>query len=257
MDWRQVSRARGLGKWGLVLLGITVASVALWGFSTRVQGAEQTASTYQGTAATAAKAAYDTAVEKLNLLRSKPLPAELADAQSKADAAKASYDSALAKLEQTKKGATAQDLQQAEGSVAAAEAGLASAEARLKQIKDGPTEEELKVIESTVTQAQQQYNLAASPYTKHDLAMAKAGVAQAQAVVDLAELALKESAVVSPVDGVVAEKFQSVGSLVSPQTPIVSLVSAGVELVLGVEEGQIGQVREGQKVEVSAAAYPG
>ncbi len=120
MDWRQVSRARGLGKWGLVLLGITVASVALWGFSTRVQGAEQTASTYQGTAATAAKAAYDTAVEKLNLLRSKPLPAELADAQSKADAAKASYDSALAKLEQTKKGATAQDLQQAEGSVAAA-----------------------------------------------------------------------------------------------------------------------------------------
>ncbi len=62
---------------------------------------------------------------------------------------------------------------------------------------------------------------------------------------------------VSPVDGVVAEKFQSVGNLVSPQTPIVSVISGEVELVLGVEEGQIGQAREGQKVEIATAAYPG
>ncbi len=207
-------------------------------------------------AATAAKASYDAAVEKLNLLKSKPLPVELTDAQGKMEAARANYDSAKAKLEQMKKGATVQDLQQAEGAVAAAQATLASAESRLKQVKDGPTEEDLKVVEASVTQAQQQYYLAARPYTKHDLAMAEAGVAQARAAVDLVELALKESVVVSPVDGVVAERLQSVGSLVSPQTPIVSLVSSGVELVLGVDEGQIGQVREEQKAEITTTAYP-
>ncbi len=207
--------------------------------------------------ADAAKANYDAAVEKLNLLKSKPLPSEVADAESKMEQARAQYDSAQAKLDQMKKGATVQDLQQAEGAVAAAQAALDSAEARLKQVKDGPTEEDLKVAESSVIQAQQQYKLTANPYTSHDLDMAKAGVAQAQAVVDLAQLSLKESVVTSPVDGVVAEKLQSVGSLASPQTPIVSLVSDGVELVLGVEEGQIGQVREGQKVEVTTAAYPG
>ncbi|MGE5620543.1 MAG: efflux RND transporter periplasmic adaptor subunit [Sphingomonadaceae bacterium] len=204
----------------------------------------------------AAQSAYNAALEKLNLLKSKPLPVELRDAESRAEAAKAAYESAAAKLEQMKKGPAAQDLQQAEGAVAAAEAALASAEARLKQLQDGPTAEDLTVAEGALTQAQQQYSLAANPYTKHDLEMARAQVAQAQAAVDLAELALKESVVTSPVDGVVAERFQTAGNLVSPQTPIVSVVSEGVELLLGVEEDRIGQLREGQKAEITVGAYP-
>ncbi len=172
------------------------------------------------------------------------------------EAARASYDSAAARLEQVKKGPTAQDLQQAEGAVSAAQAALAGAESRLKQLQGGATEEEIKVVESSVTQAQQQLQLAANPYTRHDLEMSKAGVQQSQAAVDLAELALRESVIVSHVDGVVAEKLQSVGALVSPQTPIVSVISSDVELVLGVEEEQIGRVREGQKVEVTTSAYP-
>lgn len=205
----------------------------------------------------AAQSAYNAAQEKLNLLKSKPLPAELRDAESKAEAAKAAYESAAAKLEQMKKGVTAQDLRQAEGAVAAAEATLASAEARLKQLQEGPAVEDLTVVESSVTQAQQQYRMAANPYTKHDLEIARAQAAQAQAAVDLAELALKESVVTSPVDGVVAERFQTAGNLVSPQTPIASVVSEGVELLLGVEEDRAGQVRDGQKAEVSVGAYSG
>ena len=96
-----------------------------------------------------------------------------------------------------------------------------------------------------------------SPFTKFDMSIADASVQQAQAAVDLAELALAESVVVSPLDGVVVERFQSVGALIGPQNPIVSVISGEVEMVLGVEESQIGQVREGEKAEIAVAAYPG
>jgi RND family efflux transporter MFP subunit len=38
---------------------------------------------------------------------------------------------------------------------------------------------------------------------------------------------------------------------------MVTIVSSEVELSLGVEEAQVGQVSEGQKAEITVAAYPG
>jgi len=218
-------------------------------------GATSTSQAVKGSEA--AQSALDAAVARLNLLKSKPLPAELQAAESALATAKANYDAAAARLEQMKRGPTAQDIQQAEAVVQATEATLAGAEARLKQLQDGPTAEELRVAESAVVQARQQYSLAANPYTQNDLDQVKAMVDQAQAALEMAELALKESVVVSPIDGVVAEKLQSEGALVSPATPIVSVVAGEVELTLGVEESQIGQVQEGQKAEISVVAYPG
>ncbi len=218
-------------------------------------GATSTSQAVKGSEA--AQATLDAAVSRLNYIKSRPTPLELQDAQGKLDTAKSGFEAAKSRLEQLQRGATSEEMKQAEGAVSAAEATLASAEARLKQLQNGPTAEDLKVAESGVTQAEQAYGLTVSPYTKNDVDMAKASVAQAQATVDLAEIALKESLVVSPVDGVVAERLQSVGNLVSPQTPIVSLISSDVELTLGVEEGQVGQLRVGQKAGIEVAAYPG
>lgn len=203
-----------------------------------------------GRNADAALANYNAAVEKLNLLKSYPLPADLQAAQSAFDAAKAAYEQWSNAVDEMKRGPKPEDIQQAE-------AALAKAEARLKQLKGGPTEEDLKAIDAAVEQAQQAYNLALRPYTQHDIEMARAGVTQAQAALEMAEIALAEAKVVSPVDGVVADRLQSEGALVSPQTPIVNVISDDVELVLGVEESQIGQVQMGQKAEITVAAYPG
>lgn len=226
--------------------------------------------------AAAAEAAYQAAVEKLKQMQSWPLPADLAAAQSAYDAAKAAYQAAWHRVDQMKRGPTKEDIQRAEANVAAAEA-------RLKQLKDGPTEEDIKVVDATVARAeqalemakrparaeeiaqaqsavvvaQQQYELARNPFTEHDMELARASVQQAQAALEMAEIALAEAQVVSPIDGVVAERFLSAGALVSPQTPIVSVISSEVELVLGVEESQIGQISEGQKAEITVAAYPG
>ncbi len=219
---------------------------------------------------------YEAAVKKLELLKSYPLPADLQAAQSAYDAAKASYEAAWHRVDQMKRGPTKEDIQQAE-------ANLASAEATLKRLKDGPTEEDIKIAESGVARAEQalamakqpfraeeiaqaqsavvaaeqQYELAKKPFTEHDLELARAGVEQAEAGVEMAEIALAETKVVSPIDGVVSERYLSSGALVSPQTPIVSVVSGEVELVLGVEESQIGKVKEGQRAEIVVAAYPG
>jgi RND family efflux transporter MFP subunit len=205
----------------------------------------------------AAQSQLDAAVAALNLLKSRPLPTELQDAETKLRTAKTGYDRAAARLEQLQRGATVQDQQQAQAAVDGAQAALAGAEARLKQLKDGATEEDVKAAEAAVTQAEQAYQLALNPYTGNDLAMSSAGVQQAQAAVDLAEIGLSEAVIVSPVDGVVSEKLQSVGALVSPATPIVTIISGDVEMVLGVEEAQIGKVTEGQKAEITVAAYPG
>jgi len=205
----------------------------------------------------AAQAAYDSAVQRLNQLQAGPLAADLQAAQSAYDSAKASSDSAIAKLNQMKAGPTPQDIQQAQAAVDSAVAALAGAEARLKQLQAGPTPEDVAAAEAAVRQAEQAYRLARAPFTKGDLDQARAGVDQAQAALELAEIALSESLVLSPVDGVVADRLQSVGALVGPQTPIVSLVSDEVELTLSVEEAKVGQLREGQRAEISATAFPG
>ncbi|HEX2924362.1 MAG TPA: efflux RND transporter periplasmic adaptor subunit [Chloroflexota bacterium] len=205
----------------------------------------------------AAQTALDAAVAALNQLKAGPTAALLQDAETKLRTAKTGYDRASARLEQLQRGATVQDQQQAQAAVDGAQAALAGAEARLKQLKDGPTEEDIKSVEAAVTQAEQAYQLSLNPYTGNDLAMSDAGVQQAQAAVELAEIGLAEAVIVAPVDGVVSEKLQSVGALVNPATPIVTLISGNVEMVLGVEEAQIGSVTEGQKAEISVAAYPG
>lgn len=209
-----------------------------------------------GEAVQAAQAAYDSALERLNQLKSGPLPADLQAAQSGYDAARAAFESATTALDQVKKGATREELQQAEAGVAAAQAQVASAEAALKQVTDGATDEELRTVEASVTQASQAYQLAQRPYTGSDLAMARASVLQAEAALKMAHLGLSEAQIVSPVDGVVSERQVSLGQLVGPSSPVVSIVSQEVELALGVEESQIGQVAEGQKVEVKVASYP-
>jgi HlyD family secretion protein len=230
----------------------------------------------------AAQVAHDAALERLNLLRSMPLPADLQAAQSAADAARGNLMAAEFRVDQMKRGATPEELSQAQAAVTSAQAGLSSAEARLRQIREGATAEELRQVDAAVTQArealalaekpftdrdiaqarnaltiaEQQYSLAADPYTRHDLELAHASVLQAEAALEMAAVALSESVVRSPMDGLVSERAASVGSLVGPTTPLVTVISAEVELTLGMEESQLGSVREGMHAEIRVAAYP-
>jgi membrane fusion protein (multidrug efflux system) len=110
--------------------------------------------------------------------------------------------------------------------------------------------------EQAVAQARSTLDGRRNPYTREDLQAAVATVDQARATLELAELSIRDTTVLAPVDGIVAERLTSAGALVTPATPLLSLVPPTMELQVNVEESQLGKVAEGQSVILQVAAYP-
>lgn len=235
-----------------------------------------------------AEAALAAAKAKLAQLEDGPRPETVAQAE-------ANLRAAQAKLAQLKAGPTPEQLEQAEIAVrvaknqlyavqAQADAYLGSkavafgqlvftkemkeaqagtayeqvklAEARLAELKAGPTPEQLAQAQAAVDAAQAALDLAKNPFSKYDLDAARAAVAQAQANVDTAKAQLAETNIIAPIDGIVTEKFLSVGALAAPQVPILNIISSELEVVLSVEEARAGQIKVGQPVSLTVAAYP-
>lgn len=157
---------------------------------------------------------------------------------------------AEARLAELKAGPTPEQLAQAQAAVD-------QARATLELARNPFTSHEFKQAENAVIAAEQQVVLAESPYTSADLDVARAPIAQAQANADLVKTQLADTAIVAPIDGIVAERLLSVGALASPQIPVLTVVSSDLEIALPVEETRAGQVAPGLPVSVSVAAYPG
>jgi membrane fusion protein (multidrug efflux system) len=107
-----------------------------------------------------------------------------------------------------------------------------------------------------VAQAEAQLRSRQNPYTDQDLQAARAGVDQAQAALELAQLGVRETQVIAPVDGVVLERQASPGALVGPTSPIVTLIPPSLEVAINVDEAQLGSVIQGQSVSLQVPAYP-
>src|SRR5438477_3415046 len=86
---------------------------------------------------------------------------------------------------------------------------------------------------------------------------AQAGVDQAQAALELAQLGVRETEIVAPVDGIVFDRQVSPGALVGPTSPIVVLIPPALEVAINVDEAQLGSVSQGQSVALQVPAYPG
>jgi membrane fusion protein (multidrug efflux system) len=84
-----------------------------------------------------------------------------------------------------------------------------------------------------------------------------AGVAQAQAAHDLAEIDLNNTVVRAPVDGVVGNRQVRVGRLVAAGAPLLDLVPVGdVWVVANFKETQIENIQPGEHARVVIDAYP-
>lgn len=107
--------------------------------------------------------------------------------------------------------------------------------------------------------AQAELNLALSlqPFREIDFEIAKAGIDQAKIGVELAQLALDETTIEAPFDGLIADLFIAEGSTVSPQTPIARYLSQEMEVEINVEESRIGQVQPGQFAAIRVPSFPG
>ncbi len=173
----------------------------------------------------------------------------LTRAQEDLKAAQATYDQLVA-------GAQPEDLQQAEAAVTASEQDLQLAlNPNITDQDLAAQQAQVEQLSHAVQQAQFQLQKARSPYTAQDLQAAQAGVDQAQAQLDLATLGVRETTITAPVGGVIADRQISPGALVGATTPVVTLVPPELELVVNVDEAQLGQVAEGQQVSLQVPAY--
>ena len=120
-----------------------------------------------------------------------------------------------------------------------------------------PSDSQLAPLMLNLAQAELNLSLTVEPFREVDFATARAGIQQAEAALELANLQLAETTIKAPFDGVIAELNITEGSRVSQQTPIALLISTELEALANVEESRISQISTGQNASLQVGAYPG
>ncbi len=202
-----------------------------------------------------------------------PSPADLAAAQAAVDQAQTNLD----KL----KNVTPFDIENAEeavkqaqanldkirnpdpATVAQLQAALDSAQAALEKTKN-PSQFDVDAAQAAVAQAQANLDKVKNPYTDQDRQAAQAAVAQAQAALEQQQAALaiqqanlNDSFITAPFDGVISDRQVSQGAIVTTNTPIMTLISKQVEIVLNVEEANIAKFQQNAPATFTVTAFPG
>ena len=142
---------------------------------------------------------------------------------------------------------------------------LAEAEAGLEQARLGVLAGDTSVAASRagVRVARAQLDEASADRTRVEVARAAIVLGQARAeraaaALRLAELNRSYATIKAPARGVVSQRTAELGKLVSPERPLLTLVSAeDAWVVAAFKEDQIGRMRPGQSAEVVVDAYPG
>jgi HlyD family secretion protein len=89
-----------------------------------------------------------------------------------------------------------------------------------------------------------------------ELKQAKAKLNQSLASADLIKKNINDSYIVSPLNGIVVKKYFEVGESVSPMSSLVKISDlTNVELYIYVTEIELGNIKLGQKAEVSVDAF--
>ena len=175
-----------------------------------------------------------------------------------AGAAKASAKTLLADKERElarqkglieRQATTQQNYDQAETAFAQAQAALRQAEAEEKS-----KEAEVRSSEAAIQQAQ-----ASLEKARAGLAQAEAAFQQAQAALEQAEVNYSETKLYAPMDGVVSKKYVDPGAMVSPTTPIVTIVSMEeVKVLLSVPVNYLPMIVPGKtQARMRTVSLPG
>jgi HlyD family secretion protein len=119
---------------------------------------------------------------------------------------------------------------------------------------------------ASLAEAQEQLRELENGSRPEDIEQAQAQVAAAKAKVDLAQTDLNDTAIYAPFNGIISQKYATVGAVVTPNvsasttssatsSSILSIAS-GLEVKVNVSEATIAQIKPHQTVEIVADAYP-
>src|SRR5205085_4073816 len=94
--------------------------------------------------------------------------------------------------------------------------------------------------------------------TQQQLDQAKLAVENAQARVGQARIRVGDANVRSSINGVVNKRYIEPGAYVSPGTKLFELVDVSkLKLAVAVNENQVAQLKQGDRVQVQASVFPG
>jgi HlyD family secretion protein len=149
--------------------------------------------------------------------------------------------------------------------IAQRQAAVTEAQQALRQSQLGSRTEDVTSLQAQVDQARAAYEQNKNGSRVEDIAQLTAAVAVAQAQVDSARSQLNDSLVVAPFAGLITQRYASIGAFVTPTTSASTSTSAtstsivalakDLEVKAKVPEVDIGKIKSGQKVEVTADAF--
>ncbi len=132
------------------------------------------------------------------------------------------------------------------------------AEEQYKLVKEGPRKEQIEQARAAWLQAQERFLLVKKGPRRETIEQARARLQQAKEGLAVAGTRLGYATLASPLTGVVLSKNVEPGEFVAAGTPIVTVGDLeNVWLRAYINETDLGRVKVGQRVRVSADTYPG
>ncbi len=218
-----------------------------------------------------ARARLAQAKAELDEARAGTRPEEIAQAKAQVDVAKSRVNLTSSRVQRNrdlyKQGAIAQDtLDEVLADDNSAKASLREAQRRLAQLQNGSRSEEIARRQAAFAEAQQALRQLENGTRPEQIAQREAAVAAAAGQLEAVQVQLADTIIRAPFSGVVTQKYATEGAFVTPTTSASSTASAtsssivaiarGIEIIAQVPEVDIGQIKQGQQVEIMADAYP-
>ncbi|MDY6786147.1 MAG: efflux RND transporter periplasmic adaptor subunit [Cyanobacteriota bacterium] len=222
-----------------------------------------------------AQARYAQAVARFEETQRR-LPAQANQALQQVNAARVRFALAESRAKRNefllKNGAISQDrLDEVAAELYSARAALGEAEQRLREAQTTDTPE----LQQRVAEVQQLEAAAAETKValeqleksaQQEIAQLEAAAGAAQAQLQQVQIEYQKTGIRAPFTGIVTQKYANPGAFVTPTTSASSTASAtsssiialaqGLEIVAKVPEVDVGQLKPGQPVEITADAYP-
>ncbi|NEQ69451.1 MAG: efflux RND transporter periplasmic adaptor subunit [Symploca sp. SIO2D2] len=175
--------------------------------------------------------------------------AQVNDAQSRLELAKGRNDMYQSLVNN---GAVSQDqFNQAASEYRSAQANLSAAEQRLSQAKNTNNPEEAQLAAS-VREAEEQLKQLRAGSRQEVIDQAKARLASAKGQVQSVMARLKNTRVLAPVSGKIADKLTNVGDVISGSQELFIITEQGrLELLLEVRDFELPQISTGQSVKIT------
>ena len=200
---------------------------------------------------------------RLNELLAGSRPQEVAAAE--AEVARLTADADRLRTEEERQRAlfqkeiiSAREYDSAQTAYAMAGARLQESQERLKLVREGPRKEEIEQARAALQEVNERYALFKIGPLRETIYQARARLRQTQEALALSETRLGYTTLFSPLSGWVLSKNAEPGEYLAPGTPVVTVGNLNqVWLRAYISESDLGRVKVGQHVRVTADTFPG